>query len=815
MPPTPVSLVAALTGAAALAIATSPTAASAPPAVLSEFGLDRGTLVEVEIVEPADTLAATVVRFESPHLGAVELRLSKRSVRSPHYRFLLSLPDGSFEDLPHPPVSTYRGTIAGDPGSQVAVSILPEGVSGIVVRGDGTRFAIEALSRRVRGFGRERHVVYTMDQIAPVDAWCGVTDDEGGIDPDPHGPMGMSSGLLQHAELAVDCDSSFVERVGGTNLDVGQRVDLVVNTMNLQYNAEVDLDHDIVAVVVRTEASDPYEGSGLCVENGLEDQVADIWSVSSIPHDIAHLFTGRVSSGTVGCNYVGEVCQDDPYGASAVDFNGNLASSTDLVGHELGHGWGAGHCDCNDPPYTMNAILTGANTFNPDITRPVIATYVNDNGDCLDAFQPASCGDIGSGNCFAANGTPYCEEEGCCIVVCAIDPFCCTTQWDGLCAELAIETCTECGDPGAGSPFQDNGTPACDDLDCCLEVCGTDAFCCLVDWDDLCAETAIELCTDCGDKDAGSAYTVAETPGCNDLACCQEVCPVDPTCCDVAWDAACIEIAVELCAGCGDFAAGSPFAENGSPGCNDIDCCVEVCSVDPFCCAVEWDGFCAADAAIACGNCGSPDAGPAYSGNGTPGCEDIDCCQAVCESDPFCCETVWDDFCAETAIELCTDCGDPGAGSPFEVHLTPASDDLECCAQVCAVDPLCCDISWDELCVTVAYQLCSSCGDEMAGSCTEGNGTPGCSDAECCAQVCVADPFCCETSWDGICAEQALDICGSPCVGDLNGDGGVDGGDLASLLGGWGEPGAGDLNNDGVIGGADLAEMLGNWGPCR
>ena len=49
-------------------------------------------------------------------------------------------------------------------------------------------------------------------------------------------------------------------------------------------------------------------------------------------------------------------------------------------------------------------------------------------------------------------------------------------------------------------------------------------------------------------------------------------------------------------------------------------------------------------------------------------------------------------------------------------------------------------------------------------------------------------------------------------VGDLNGDGIVDGADLATLLGDWGGPGAGDLNGDGVVDGADLAILLGNWG---
>jgi hypothetical protein len=57
---------------------------------------------------------------------------------------------------------------------------------------------------------------------------------------------------------------------------------------------------------------------------------------------------------------------------------------------------------------------------------------------------------------------------------------------------------------------------------------------------------------------------------------------------------------------------------------------------------------------------------------------------------------------------------------------------------------------------------------------------------------------------------------GTPCAGDLNDDGVVNGADLAILLGEWGKcPGCvADLNDDGVVNGADLAILLGAWGEC-
>ena len=57
------------------------------------------------------------------------------------------------------------------------------------------------------------------------------------------------------------------------------------------------------------------------------------------------------------------------------------------------------------------------------------------------------------------------------------------------------------------------------------------------------------------------------------------------------------------------------------------------------------------------------------------------------------------------------------------------------------------------------------------------------------------------------------------CIGDINGDGFVNGADLGLLLGSWGNctaaPCVGDLNCDGIANGADLGILLGQWGSCE
>ncbi|MCA9286109.1 MAG: hypothetical protein KDA22_12870 [Phycisphaerales bacterium] len=51
-----------------------------------------------------------------------------------------------------------------------------------------------------------------------------------------------------------------------------------------------------------------------------------------------------------------------------------------------------------------------------------------------------------------------------------------------------------------------------------------------------------------------------------------------------------------------------------------------------------------------------------------------------------------------------------------------------------------------------------------------------------------------------------------PILGDLDGNGVVDGADLGLLLSNWNESGIGDLNADGIVDGSDLGLLLANWG---
>ncbi|MEE2973018.1 MAG: hypothetical protein VX672_07820, partial [Planctomycetota bacterium] len=84
------------------------------------------------------------------------------------------------------------------------------------------------------------------------------------------------------------------------------------------------------------------------------------------------------------------------------------------------------------------------------------------------------------------------------------------------------------------------------------------------------------------------------------------------------------------------------------------------------------------------------------------------------------------------------------------------------CEPICAADPYCCDTAWDFICADAANLQCEGGdgGGGGTGDCCSANGSPGCNDADCQAQICASDAFCCNTEWDQICADAALETCG-------------------------------------------------------
>jgi hypothetical protein len=176
---------------------------------------------------------------------------------------------------------------------------------------------------------------------------------------------------------------------------------------------------------------------------------------------------------------------------------------------------------------------------------------------------------------------------------------------------------------------------------------------------------------------AGECCSAHGEPGCADPMIAACVCGEDPTCCDDAWDAACVDAVAAF--GCGDCGGGAPpdgdegggmpplgdcCEAQGGPGCADVAVANCVCDEDPFCCENVWNEGCVAEVdELGCGNCGgamppADDGGgggsPCCAPTGVPGCGDpfVEACICGKFADAFCCLVEWDAVCAAEVADF-------------------------------------------------------------------------------------------------------------------------------------------------------------------
>lgn len=89
----------------------------------------------------------------------------------------------------------------------------------------------------------------------------------------------------------------------------------------------------------------------------------------------------------------------------------------------------------NQPVEYWGGAPTSAGSYSISLQG---ATFISSSG-------TADCGVYGSGDCFTAHPSGKgCEDETCCTLVCDLDPFCCRTSWDSVCAEMAVQNCVRC-----------------------------------------------------------------------------------------------------------------------------------------------------------------------------------------------------------------------------------------------------------------------------------------------------------------------------------------------------------------------------------
>ena len=358
-------------------------------------------------------------------------------------------------------------------------------------------------------------------------------------------------------------------------------------------------------------------------------------------------------------------------------------------------------------------------------------------------------------------------------------------------------------------------------------------------------------------------------PGCSDSTVAACVCAVDPFCCETQWDIQCVAEVSQF--GCGTCSGGgacvtafaADFGTLYSPGsvCSKFPALFESCEGTPpfltssLACASASDiamrfstGFPYSAAVTRCidlTQAVAPALAFTYSKqSGTTGPKVDYSIDGVSWGNAWTAPVASDGSCTPVQLDLTPLAGLASVRFRFSsgssvsnlavfddiAILEAPATDHPCCevgaagcdnaatsACTCAIDAYCCANEWDEVCIALATMYCGAacpdipvCGSPTAGSCTAPHATPACADAECCVGVCTVDPFCCQSAWDEVCAEEAALGCFLP--EDIDRDGRVSSVDLAMVLDQWGNAGGpADVDGNGVVGAGDLSAVLSAW----
>lgn len=329
------------------------------------------------------------------------LDLQPSSVVSPEYQLIVQVGEDDYVEGTPTRVPLYRGSIAGLPDSDVALTRVAAGLEGLVQFPDGSRVWIEPLAGRVASATNDQHVLYR-----DADLLVGAAECDAGTANRPF-PAGSetdsgstASGLVYVAQIAADTDVEYFLKYGSVSA-VEAQIQKVIHNMNVQYERDVQIRHLINRIIVRTVQPDPYSGESVAT---LINQVSQHWNgaQAGVARDAVQMFTGRdINVGGVGIAILDSMCAlSAAYSVVWGEFNGcePLACKTDLSAHELGHIWSANHCNCLG--WTMNPSLQSANRFHPTFDIPVIKQFRNIMT-CLHFMD----------KCLAT-GTPDCNQNG-------------------------------------------------------------------------------------------------------------------------------------------------------------------------------------------------------------------------------------------------------------------------------------------------------------------------------------------------------------------------------------------------------------------
>ncbi len=340
----------------------------------------------------------TVVQIEQQ---PVTIRLEKHSIRSNDFQVLIQADaSGQLVSVDPPPVSTYQGFIDNMPTAVVRASLIEGKFNAVVFTGTES-YGIESISHAVPEADTDAYLVHRgSDALNSRAGSCGVSEhalrDRQFFDPNQ--PSAAGTGL-EVTDIGIDADHSFFLLNGSSVTNTVVDVERVMNGFTTALTSAVanpyevlGITYEITTIIVRTNVVDPYTSSDPDI---LLDQFRDTWRTSpesSIRRDVAHLFTGiNIDAPTIGIAAVASVCQSFNgfhYGLSESRWSASTINRIALTAHELGHSFGAGHCNATASCRIMCSGLGGCTGLSPFTFGPSASAQISGFASGLGCLSP-------------------------------------------------------------------------------------------------------------------------------------------------------------------------------------------------------------------------------------------------------------------------------------------------------------------------------------------------------------------------------------------------------------------------------------------
>lgn len=358
--------------------ARATTSADRAPAMAS-IGLARGS---VQTVRPIARTTGETSVYLSLDGRDVELVLEPYSMRRQYTQAMVEGPVGVLTPIDLPPSKTYRGTVRGAASGVAAVTIDGPSIRARVILDDGSDWYVQPIPDD-RGGG---HAIYRGEDVAEAPGTCAADGAPAGTREPLAAPEAQSSGCVD-AEIAIEAEYAYYAWNGGSSTQTINDIDAVMNAVELIYARDAKIGYKITQYLIQT-TNGKYSSSDA---NTKMNQFQSWWNANqgSVPRDLAHLMTGPLNYGQLGVAYYSVICNtSQAYGISYSYWTTNWTNRVAVTAHELGHNWGATHCNSQPDCYVMCTnigLCAGDMTrFSPSTIRE-IETYRNLSGSCLAA----------------------------------------------------------------------------------------------------------------------------------------------------------------------------------------------------------------------------------------------------------------------------------------------------------------------------------------------------------------------------------------------------------------------------------------------